>query len=41
MELSQCGYSHSGIAKELDVTDATAKRYLRKIEKVKGAEALV
>lgn len=40
MKLAQEGYSHSGIAKEMDVTDQTAKKYLRQIEEKKGIEAL-
>lgn len=40
MRLAQEGYSHSGIAKEMDVTDSTAKKYLDEIEDLKGVEAL-
>jgi len=40
MRLAQNGYSHSGIAKEMDVTESTAKKYLNQIEDLKGTEAL-
>ena len=40
MRLAQDGYSHSGIAKEMDVTESTAKKYLNQIEDLKGTEAL-
>lgn len=40
MVLAQKGYSHHGIAKQLDVTSATAKKYLDTIEEVKGKAAL-
>ena len=40
MRLAQDGYSHHGIAKKLDVTEGTAKKYLNTIEEVKGVEAL-
>lgn len=40
MRLAQKGFSHHGIAKRLDVTDGTAKKYLNTIEEVKGIEAL-
>lgn len=40
MKLSKEGYSHSGIAKQMDVTDSTARKYLRQIEEQKGVEAL-
>ena len=34
--LAELGYSHSGIANALDVTESTAKKYLRKLEKEIG-----
>lgn len=40
MRLAQQGYSHHGIAKKLDVTDGTAKKYLDTIEEERGREAL-
>lgn len=40
MRLAQDGYSHSGIAKEMDVTEGTARKYLRQIEDQRGTEAL-
>lgn len=36
--LSECGYSHSGIANALGVTSGTAKKYLRRLEERIGSD---
>lgn len=41
LELSRQGYSHSGIAEEIGVTEQTAKKYLNTIEDEIGVEALI
>lgn len=41
LKLYQRGYSHSGVASELDVTESTAKKYLRQLKDHFGQEALM
>lgn len=40
MELAQKGYSASGVAKRIGVTERTAKKYFNAIEEEHGVEAL-
>lgn len=40
MRLAQRGYSHLGVAKKLDVTESTAKKYFDTIEEERGVQAL-
>lgn len=41
MKLAQQGHSHLGIAKRLDVTPQTAKKYMQHVRDVRGPEALM
>lgn len=38
--LAEEGYSHSGIAKQLDVTDSTARKYLDELQEVFGENVI-
>lgn len=39
--LAQEGYSHSGVAKELDVGDSTAKSYLSDLQEMFGDDVIM
>lgn len=39
--LAEAGFSHSGIAKELDVGDTTAKGYLEDLQEVFGDDVIL